>query len=204
MKENTDLVQVRPAFGGNVMAQILITDARPQFATVRYKVMNPAEKVECPQGTIEICNVSDDMARSRIRVLEQSPIEKKKTIEEEEILVVAGRGVTKDTELEQLQQLADLLGGQLCYTRPMVEKGYGDTAHQIGLSGRTVKPKLIFTFGVSGAIQFTAGMRGADCIVAIDKNPQALIFNVADYAIVADIGEILPLIIQKVKATKEK
>ena len=118
--------------------------------------------------------------------------------------MVAGRGVSKDTELEQLQQLADLLGGQLCYTRPMVEKGYGDTAHQIGLSGRTVKPKLIFTFGVSGAIQFTAGMRGADCIVAIDKNPQALIFNVADYAIVADIGEILPLIIQKVKATKEK
>lgn len=204
MKENTDLVQVRPAFGGNVMAQILITDARPQFATVRYKVMNPAEQVECPCGTIEICNVSDDMARSRIRVLEQSPIEKKKTIEEEEILVVAGRGVTKDTELEQLQQLADLLGGQLCYTRPMVEKGYGDTAHQIGLSGRTVKPKLIFTFGVSGAIQFTAGMRGSDCIVAIDKNPQALIFNVADYAIVADIGEILPLIIEKVKATKEK
>ena len=204
IKENTDLVQVRPAFGGNVMAQILITDARPQFATVRYKVMNPAEKVERPHGTIEICAVSDDMAKSRIQVLEQSPIEKKKTIEEEEVLVVAGRGVTKDSELEQLQKLADLLGGQLCYTRPMVEKGYGDTAHQIGLSGRTVKPKLIFTFGVSGAIQFTAGMRGADCIVAIDKNPQALIFNVADYAIVAEIGEILPRIIEKVKAAKEK
>lgn len=204
MKENTDLVQVRPAFGGNVMAQILITDARPQFATVRYKVMNPAQKVARPHGTIKMCTVTDDMAKSRIRVLEQSPIEKKKTIEEEEVLVVAGRGVTKDTELEQLQQLTDLLGGQLCYTRPMVEKGHGDTAHQIGLSGRTVKPKLIFTFGVSGAIQFTAGMKGADCIVAIDKNPQALIFNVADYGIVAEIGEILPLILEKVKGAKEK
>ena len=204
IKDNTDLVQVRPAFGGNVMAQILITDARPQFATVRYKVMNPATKVEKPHGTIEICKVTDDMARSRIRVLEQSPIERKKSIEEEEVLVVAGRGVTKDTELDQVQKLAELLGGQLCYTRPMVEKGYGDTAHQIGLSGRTVKPKLIFTFGVSGAIQFTAGMKGADCIVAIDKNPQALIFNVADYGLVAEIGEILPMILEKVKAAKEK
>lgn len=204
IKENTDLVQVRPAFGGNVMAQILITDARPQFATVRYKVMNPAQKVERPHGIIEMCTVTDDMAKSRIRVLEQSPIEKKKTIEEEEVLVVAGRGVTKDAELEQLQKLADLLGGQLCYTRPMVEKGYGDTAHQIGLSGRTVKPKLIFTFGVSGAIQFTAGMKGADCIIAIDKNPQALIFNVADYGIVAEVDKILPQIIEKIAAAKEK
>ena len=202
IKENTDLVQVRPAFGGNVMAQILITDARPQFATVRYKVMDPAQKADRPHGTIEMCAVTDDMARSRITVLEQTEIKKEKTIEEEEVLVVAGRGV-KEAELEQLQKLADLLGGQVCYTRPMVEKGYGDTAHQIGLSGRTVKPKLIFTFGVSGAIQFTAGMKGADCIVAIDKNPQALIFNVADYAVVAEIGEILPVMIEKITAGKE-
>ncbi|MBO5656869.1 MAG: electron transfer flavoprotein subunit alpha [Agathobacter sp.] len=204
MRENTDLVQVRPAFGGNVMAQILITDARPQFATVRYKVMEPAQKVDCPTGTIEMGPVTDDMARSRITVLEQEAIHKVKSIEEEEILLAVGRGVTKDSEMEQIQHLAELLGGQICYTRPMVEKGYGDTAHQIGLSGRTVKPKLIFTFGVSGAIQFTAGMRGADCIIAINNDPDALIFQVADYGVVAEVGEILPQMIEEIKAAKER
>ena len=203
MRENTDLVQVRPAFGGNVMAQILITDARPQFATVRYKVMEPAQKVDCPTGTIEMGPVTDDMARSRITVLEQEAIHKVKSIEEEEILLAVGRGVTKDTEMEEIKRLAELLGGQICYTRPMVEKGYGDTAHQIGLSGRTVKPKLIITFGVSGAIQFTAGMRGADCIIAVNKDPNALIFQVADYGIVAEVGEILPQMFEEIKVAKE-
>jgi electron transfer flavoprotein alpha subunit len=204
IKRNTDLVQIRPAFGGNIMAQILVTDARPQFATVRYKVMDKAEITDNPEGTIEICPVTEDLARSRIRVISTTPMKRSKSITEEEVLVVAGRGVKSDKELEMVQTLSDLLGGQLVFTRPMVEAGYGDNSRQIGLSGRTVKPKLIITCGVSGAIQFTAGMNGTECIVAIDKNPEALIFRIANYCIVDDLTKVIPSLIEKLRTWKEE
>ena len=100
-------------------------------------------------------------------------------------------------------ELTELLGGQLCFTRPMVEDGYGDTAHQIGLSGRTVKPKLILTFGVSGAIQFTACMNSAECIVAVNNDPEAPIFNIADIAIKDDLYAVLPEFLNDVKNRKD-
>lgn len=203
IRDNTDLVQTRPAFGGNIMAQILITDARPQFATVRYKVMDRAKRVDHPTGEVVKCPVSDDMVRLRIELVSQEVIEHVKTIEEEEVLVAVGRGVTKESDLAAAAELAGLLGGQLCYTRPMVESGYGDTAHQIGLSGRTVKPKLILTFGVSGAIQFVAGMNGAECIVAVNNDPNALIFKAADYCVQDDLGAVLPRLVELVRAGKE-
>lgn len=203
MRQNTDLVQIRPAFGGNIMAQILISNSRPQFATVRYKVMDRASLVERPTGTVEVCSVSDKMVRSGIRILEQTPIQRNKSIEEEEVLVVAGRGAKNEQTLAQARMLADLLGGQLCFTRPMVEAGYGDSAHQIGLSGRTVKPKLIITLGVSGAIQFTACMRNAECIVAVNTDPEALIFSIAHYCIAEDVNLILPSLIERIRKRKE-
>lgn len=199
MKENTDLVQIRPAFGGNIMAQILISDSRPQFATVRYKVMDTAEKVDDPDGKVIMCNVTDDLVKSRIRVSEIEKIVKNKSIEEEDVLVVAGRGVKNEKDVEMVRELAELLGGQLAFTRPMVEAGYGDTAHQIGLSGRTVKPKLIITVGVSGAIQFTACMSSAECIVAINNDPEAQIFGVAHYCIVDDLYKVIPELIENIK-----
>lgn len=204
IRDNTDLVQIRPAFGGNIMAQILIADARPQFATVRYKVMERAEKVAHPAGTVELCRVSDDMARSRIELVSTAVIEHAKSVEEEEVLVAVGRGVTKESDMACAAELAKLLGGQLCYTRPMVENGYGDTAHQIGLSGRTVKPKLILTFGISGAIQFVAGMSGAECIVAVNNDPNALIFKAADYCVVDDLSAVLPKLVELVRSGKEE
>lgn len=199
MKENTDLVQIRPAFGGNIMAQILISDSRPQFATVRYKVMDTAEKVDDPDGKVIMCNVTDDLVKSRIRVSEIEKIIKNKSIEEEDVLVVAGRGVKSEKDVEMVRELAALLGGQLAFTRPMVEAGFGDTAHQIGLSGRTVKPKLIITVGVSGAIQFTACMNSAECIVAINNDPEAQIFGVAHYCIVDDLYKVIPELIENIK-----
>ncbi len=201
MRENTDLVQIRPAFGGNIMAQIVIANSRPQFATVRYKVMDRAEKAEKPHGKVSICPVTDQMARSRIQVLSAQVVERVKSIEEEDILVVAGRGAEK--AVEQLRELAGLLGTQLCFTRPMVEAGFGDTAHQIGLSGRTVKPKLILTFGVSGAIQFTACMNGAECIVAVNQDPEAQIFKIAHICVQDDLYQVLPELLQQLKAEKE-
>ena len=158
IKENTDMVQIRPAFGGNIMAQIAITRSRPQFATVRYRVMDKAVKVENPIGEVVLCEVNERMVHSGIEILETRVIDKQKSLEEEEVLVVAGRGVRNEKDVEMCRELASALGGQLAFTRPMVENGFGDQAHQIGLSGRTVRPKLIITCGVSGAIQFTSCM----------------------------------------------
>ena len=203
MKDNTDLVQIRPAFGGNIMAQIVISDSRPQFATVRYKVMDKAVKVENPTGKITICQASDYMAQSGISIVERAAISRTKSIEEEDVLVVAGRGVKTEKDVEMLRELATLLGGQLCFTRPMVETGFGDAAHQIGLSGRTVKPKLIITCGVSGAVQFTSCMSAAQTIVAINTDPDAPIFRIAHYQIVDDLYAVIPDLIARIKAAKE-
>ena len=203
MKENTDLVQIRPAFGGNIMAQIVITNFRPQFATVRYKVMDKAKKVDKPTGTVTLCKTTDLMVRSGIDIIERAAITRTKSIEEEDVLVVAGRGVKTAKDVEMVRELATLLGGQLCFTRPMVEGGFGDAAHQIGLSGRTVKPKLIITCGLSGAVQFTACMNTAQTIVAINTDPEAQIFRIAHYRIVDDLYQIVPDLIQRIKAAKE-
>lgn len=204
IRPNSDLVQIRPAFGGNIMAQILIEDARPQFATVRYRVMDKAKRIADPIGKVTVMPVSDAMARSRIEVLEIAQIARTKSIEEEEILVVAGRGLKNEDGVALARRLADALGGQLCFTRPMAESGLGDNAHQIGLSGRTVRPRLIITCGVSGAIQFTAGMNGSECIVAINADPDALIFNIASYCIVEDAFAAIPALLAQLDAAKKE
>ena len=125
------------------MAQIGITKSRPQFATVRYKVMDKAEKVKNPHGQVVVCPVNEKMADSRIKILSSRVIDKVKSLEEEDVLVVAGRGVRNEKDVEMCRELADALGGQLAFTRPMVENGFGDVAHQIGLSGRSFVPMLI-------------------------------------------------------------
>ncbi len=198
MCENTDLVQIRPAFGGNIMAQILITDARPQFATIRYRVMDKACKVQNPTGIIHKMPVSDAMVKSGIEILSIEELPKVKSIEDEEILVVCGRGMKNAEGVALCKKLSDALGGQICFTRPMAEAGLGDNSHQIGLSGRTVRPKLIITCGVSGAIQFTSGMTGSECIVAINSDKNAQIFNIANYCIVDDAFEIIPKMIEEI------
>lgn len=203
IKDNTDMIQIRPAFGGNIMAQITISRSRPQFATVRYRVMEKAKKVENPDGEIIRCKMTDSMVKSSIEILSAEVLEKKKSLEEEDIIVVAGRGTKNETGVALCRELADALGGQLAFTRPMVEDGFGDTAHQIGLSGRTVRPKLIITCGVSGAIQFTSCMNGSECIVAINNNPEAQIFNTAHYCIVDDLNQVVPKLTELVRNRKE-
>lgn len=204
IRDNSDMIQIRPAFGGNIMAQIGITKSRPQFATVRYRVMDKALKVSEPTGEIVLCPVNDKMTHSGIKILSSKIMDKQKTLEEEEIIVVAGRGVRNEKDVEMCQKLAEALGGQLAFTRPMVENGFGDTAHQIGLSGRTVRPKLIITCGVSGAIQFTSCMTGSECIVAINTDPQAQIFKVAHYCIVDDLYKVVPYLTELVQKGKEE
>ncbi len=197
--DNTDLVQIRPAFGGNIMAEILTTNTRPQLATVRYKIMNAPERSAEARGEIVKLEVPAAKLQSKIEVLGIIKKEKVKTIESAEVLVVAGRGIKKMEDLEMIRQLADALGGDVACTRPLAEAGWMDAAHQIGLSGRTVRPKLIITCGVSGAIQFVAGMNNSEQVVAINSDPEAAIFKVANYALVGDIYEIIPELIEKIK-----
>ena len=199
MKENTDLVQIRPAFGGNIMAQIVTPNTRPQFCTVRYKVFQEPKPEAAPSGQIVRMAVSEKMKASAITVL--STLEKPKDIDiaEAEVIVAVGRGASSETLRAQAKELADLLGGVVACTRPLVEGNVYDAKHQIGLSGRTVKPKLIFTLGISGAVQFAAGMKSSDCIVAVNTDPTAPIFDVAHYCVVGDVNEILPKLIAKIK-----
>ena len=204
IQENTDLDQIRPAFGGNIMAHINTPNSRPQFATVRYKIFNIPEKVEEPTGKITLCSVEKEKLTSNIKVLETKIKNKVVGIEEAEVIVVASRAFKKEEDLKMLNELADVLGAQIAGTRPTIECGWVDPKKQIGLSGRTVKPKLIITCGVSGAVQFVAGMKGSDYIIAINQDEKAPIFDVAHLGIIGDIYEIIPKLTEKIKAMKNE
>lgn len=199
---NTDLIQIRPAFGGNIMAQILTPNSRPQFATVRYRVMDGAERGKEMSGTIESFELNGLKMKSNIDVLRVVKKDKNPDISEADVLIVAGRGLKDKKDMSMLQELADYLGGQVAVTRPLVENGWESYLKQIGLSGRTVKPKLIITCGVSGAVQFTASMKMSENIIAINKDRNAPIFKIAHYGIVGDLYEIVPELIEKIKGDK--
>ena len=200
MHKNTDLVQIRPAFGGNIMAEILTPKSRPQLATVRYKIMDAPERSADAKGEIVELNVDDSKLANHVEVIGVTKKEQESGIENADILVVAGRGIKKREDLQLVQDLADALGGDLACTRPMVEGGWMDAKRQIGLSGRTVRPKLIITCGVSGAIQFVAGMNHSENIIAINTDPNASIFKVANYAVVGDLYDVVPKLIEKIKS----
>jgi electron transfer flavoprotein alpha subunit len=202
INENTDLVQIRPAFGGNIMAQILTPNHRPQMATVRYKVMNAPERKDFAKGEIIICDIESKELGSKVTVLDIISKEKEQFIEASEVLVVAGRGVKKEEDLAMLEELADLFGGQIACTRPVMEAGWLDAKRQVGLSGRTVRPKLIITCGVSGSVQFAAGMNNSEQIIAINKDENAPIFKTAHYGLVGDLYEIIPDLISRIKESK--
>jgi electron transfer flavoprotein alpha subunit len=203
VQANTDLDQIRPAYGGNIMAHIHTPKHRPQFATVRYKIFNAPERTAEKSGTLTQCDIEDAKLSSKINVIEVKKKEKVKSIEDADVIVVAGRGIKKEEDLSLVYDLADELNAMVATTRPLIEAGWMDARLQIGLSGRTVKPKLIITCGVSGAIQFVAGMNNSDMIIAINEDPKAQIFDVAHYAIVGDIYEIIPALIDRIKDMKK-
>ena len=199
LRKNTDLVQIRPAFGGNIMAQIITAHTRPQFATVRYKVMDAPVRKYSASGTIVHCKLPKSAMESPVTHISTVPVPTGETISDAEILVVGGRGLQKEADLDMVRQAACLLGGDWAVSRPLVEKGWTTNDRQIGLSGRTVRPKLIITCGVSGAIQFAACMNQADHIIAINSDPEAPIFQVAHIAIVGDLYQILPELVKRLK-----
>ena len=221
VKENSDLIQIRPAFGGNIMAQIVTPYSRPQFATIRYKVMEKAQIdkdfignsassiIEVKTGVyekmqpavfqkMEICELPKSKMKSKINVIKVVPKEIQSSISEAEIIVAGGRGLKDKKDLVMLEKLATLLGGQTAVTRPLVEAGWAPYTKQIGLSGRTVRPKLIITCGISGAVQFTACMNTSECIISINKDKKSPIFKVAHYGIVGDLYEVIPQLCEKI------
>ena len=141
--------------------------------------------------------------KAATEVLEVIKKAKEKDISDAEIIVAAGRGVKKEEDFELVCRLAELLGAEVAGTRPIIELGWLDPKRQIGLSGRTVKPKLIITVGVSGSVQFAAGMKNSECIIAINSDPAASIFNIAHYGYIGDLYEILPRLIEKIGEEKK-
>lgn len=201
--ENTDLVQIRPAFGGNIMAEILTPNHRPQMATVRYKIMDAPKRSDEISGSIEPLELDAAKFTSKVEVLSIIKKPREIGIENADILVVAGRGVKKKEDLKLIRELAEVLGGDFACTRPLAENGWLEPKRQIGLSGRTVRPKLIITCGVSGSVQFVAGMEHSEQIFAINSDPKASIFKVANYAVVGDLYEIIPKLIEKIKQGRD-
>ena len=203
MKENTDLVQIRPAFGGNIMAQIICSNTRPQFCTVRYKIFDAPKKVEQIKGTVSMMDIKDEWLISNNEIINIEEKPKELDISESDVIVAIGRGLKSKDDLKMIDELAQLLNGNVACSRPLVEAGIFDNKHQIGLSGKTVKPKLIITLGISGSIQFISGMANADMIIAINNDKDAQIFDVANYGIVGDMYEIVPELIRMLKEEKE-
>lgn len=200
-KESKDLLQVRPAFGGNIMATILCPNHRPQMATVRPRVMKRGEHDPSRKG--EVINVKYDNLRSRTKVIDTVKEESvlSVNIHEADIIVAGGRGVGKDG-FRMLEELAETLDGVVGASRAPVDEGWIPYLHQVGQTGKTVCPKIYIACGISGAVQHLVGMQSSDIIIAINKNPDAPIFNVATYGIVGDLFEVVPLLTRKIKEAK--
>lgn len=197
-KESKLLLQTRPAFGGNVMATIVCPKKRPQMATVRPKVMKPGKRNETQTGGI--IKLSREISPPRARLLETfHGSEQRMNIQEADIVVSGGRGLEKPENFELLEELAKLLGGAVGASRAAVDAGWIPYAHQVGQTGKTVRPKLYIACGISGAVQHLAGMSSSDVIVAINKDPNAPIFSVATYGIIGDAMEIIPALIAELQ-----
>lgn len=197
------LLASRPAFGGNIMATIICEKKRPQMATVRPGVMQMPEYI--PEKTGEIIKEKfefdeKDMPTKILKIIKKSA--NAINIEDSKIIVCGGKGIRNEQGLELLNELAKVVGGVVAGSRGAVEKGLVDVNRQVGQTGHTVRPRIYFAIGISGAIQHTIGMNGSDIIVAINNDPKAPMMNIATYGIVGDLFEVLPKLIKSLKRKK--
>ena len=195
--EDGNLIQIRPAFTGSILAQMK-TATRPQMSTIRYKVMQ--EKARDPNRRGEIIKRDAEFVPSLLTIKKQERLtEVNIAIAEADVIVSGGRGLKKAEDFGILAELAELLGGVVGSSRPLVDNGWIAREHQVGFSGNMVKPKLYLACGISGSPQHLAGMRGSDIVVCINTDPSAPIFRVADYGIIGDLYEIVPKLIEEIK-----
>ena len=202
-KENTvykDLLyQVRPAFGGNIIATIVNPKTRPQMATVREGVMRRSEPDFNRRGRIEKVKVSFEHVDFALKVLSRETRVPTVKLKDAAVIVSAGAGVDSPEEFELVRELANILGGEVGASRAAVDAGYISHDHQVGQTGSTVRPRLYIAAGISGAIQHRAGMDQSSKIIAINTDPNAPIFQIAHYKIVGDIADVLPLLIKSLR-----
>ena len=195
-----NLMQTRPAFGGNIMATILTANHRPQMATVRHKVMNPIPRDDSRSGIVIQESVNLELDEEQSTWL---GFEKEKTnlinITEANVIVAGGRGIKDAKNFAMIEELAEALGGAVGASRAAVDAEWIPYSHQVGQTGKTVKPTIYLSIGISGAIQHLAGMSSADYIIAINKDPDAPIFKVADLGIVGDLFDIVPKLTKRIK-----
>lgn len=196
-----NILWTRPAFGGNLMAQIVCPDNRPQLGTVRPGIFKKPEESEYKEKELVFTDIHVDKNDIRTKIVEiiknsGSPDE---DIAEADIIVAAGRGAGNEKGLELCRKLADKIGGTVAATRPLSDMGLVSHSIQIGQTGKTVSPKLYIACGISGAIQHQVGMSDSDVIVAINKDADAPIFDIANYGIVGDLYEIIPMLIDELK-----
>lgn len=197
------LMSTRPTFGGNLMATIACPDTRPQMSTVRPGVFKKAPKDENRTGTIVEESIHIAPERIRVRLLERvKEVAETVNLEEAEVIVSGGRGMKGPEGFALIRELADVLGGTVGASRAAVDAGWIPHAHQVGQTGKTVAPRLYIACGISGAIQHLAGMTGSDTVIAINRDPEAPIFEAADYGIVGDVFEVIPALIQEIKAAR--
>jgi len=201
-KDTRNLNQTRPAFGGNIMATILTPNHRPQIATVRPRVMKAIEPDAGRTG--EVVTVKAQYRKPRTRVIETVKEESASSVnlQEAQIIVSGGRGCGGPETFVMLEELAGVLEGTVGASRAAVDEGWIPYRHQVGQTGKTVCPKIYIACGISGAVQHLVGMQSSDLIIAINRNADAPIFNVATYGVVGDLKEIVPILIKKIKKSK--
>jgi electron transfer flavoprotein alpha subunit len=197
-----NLLQTRPAIGGNILATIKTPNHRPQMATVRPRSTKPAARAAGRTGQVQRLAAPPELLASRVRRVDFVRNTDEHGLQEADAVVCVGRGIKKGENLPLARRLADVLEAALGATRDAVDRGWLSYPHQIGLSGKTVTPKLYIGIGASGSIQHLAGMQTAETIVAINNDPEAQIFRVADFGIVGDLFEVVPAVTEKLRAAK--
>lgn len=191
------LLQTRPAFGGNLMATIICKEHRPQMSTVRPGVMDKAQRVIGRRGELIVYDVT--LTPEQVRTSVVKKVKSQNTaiaLEDAEVIVSGGRGLGSPEGFKLLEKLAEKLGGVVGASRAAVDNGWIDKSHQVGQTGKTVKPKIYIACGISGAIQHTVGMQDASVIIAINRDKNAPIFSVATYGIVGDLYDVIPALIE--------
>ena len=202
-EETGNIAWTRPTFGGNLMATIMCPEHRPQMGTVRPGVFKKGAYDEGRSGEIvkEEIHVAPEEIRTNL-VERVNEVAEAVNLEEAEIIVSGGRGVGSAENFKLLEELAAELGATVGCSRAVVDAGWMPHAHQVGQSGKTVAPKLYFAIGISGAIQHLAGISGSDRVIAVNKDEDAPIFDVADYGIVGNLNEVVPALTAAFKARK--
>ncbi len=204
-QKHNQLLMTRPAFGGNTIATIACPDNRPQMATVRPGVMQKIDPIAGAKAEIIEFNPGFTPNNRYVEIQEiVKAVGQVENIMDAKILVSGGRGVGSAENFKMLQDLADALGGMVSCSRAVVENGWLAQDYQVGQTGKTVRPNVYFAIGISGAIQHVAGMEESDLIIAINKDADAPIFDVADYGIVGDLHKIVPALTEAIKANAAK